>query len=469
MSDTLEVQCNGERVSFDCRLLAKYNVAGPRYTSYPTAPDWSDAFGPDDLGAALEESNRAPAPPLSLYMHLPFCENLCLFCGCNVVISRSHAVLGPYLERLRREIGTLGARLDAARPVTQFHWGGGTPTYLAADELEALFEVTRSAFRFAPDAEIGVEVDPRVTTAAQVRVLRRLGFNRISLGIQDFDPLVQQTVRRVQPYEQTRALFDLCRAEGFSSINVDLIYGLPHQNESGFAATLDRVVGMDPDRIAMFSYAHVPWLKKQQASFARFMPEGTAKFRMFVRGIERLTGAGYRFIGFDHFAKPGDELCRAQDERTLTRNFQGYSTKAGTDLVGVGVSSIGSVGRSYAQNFRELESYYAAVDAGGLATMRGLRMSDDDVLRGAVIRRLLCHCRLPKREIEESFGVRFDAYFAAEEPRLRELERDGLVELGGDEIRVTLLGRLFLRVVGMAFDAYLRKRESTRPLFSQTV
>jgi oxygen-independent coproporphyrinogen-3 oxidase len=350
----------------------------------------------------------------------------------------------------------------------QFHWGGGTPTYLDATQLEDLFLYARERFTFAPDAEIGVEVDPRATNEKQVLTLRRLGFNRLSMGIQDFNPLVQKTVRRVQPYEQTKQLFDLCRREKFESINIDLIYGLPHQTPESFVESVEKVIGMDPDRVAMFSYAHVPWLKKQQGSFARFIPQGMDKFRIFRAGIERFTGAGYVYIGMDHFARPNDELFLAQQNRTLHRNFQGYTTKAGADLFGMGVSSISGTERVYAQNYRDLKDYSAAVDQRKIPTMRGIRLNDDDIVRRAVISRLLCHCVLHKREIESEFNISFDAYFSDELDRLRPLEHDGLIALSADAIRVTYLGRIFIRNVGMVFDSYLRKPRE-RPVFSRTL
>jgi oxygen-independent coproporphyrinogen III oxidase len=468
--ENIVIRCEDESVSVSTVLLARCDVPGPRYTSYPTAPEWSDAFGAADLRFALEESNaQRPLRPLSLYMHLPFCRSLCLFCGCNVVIGKKPQVTVPYLESLKREIEEVTRVLAPGRAVTQFHWGGGTPTYLSPAQLEDLFGFAAERFRLAPGAEIGVEVDPRATTPDHVHTLRRLGFNRLSMGVQDFDARVQQTVHRIQPYEQTKELFDLGRALGFESINVDLIYGLPHQTPQSFSRTVDRVIEVRPDRIAMYSYAHVPWLKKQQGSFARFIPSGVEKFRLFSIGLERFTEAGFRFIGFDHFARPDDELSVAQRERTLTRNFQGYTTHGGVDLLAFGVSAISSVGQAYAQSFRDLPAYYGRLGARELPTMRGWRLSDDDVLRREVIVRLLCHCRLRKREIEEKFAIDFDAYFAAELGRLAELERDGLVRLSSDEIHVTLLGRVFLRVVGMVFDSYLRRRDAGRPLFSRTV
>jgi oxygen-independent coproporphyrinogen-3 oxidase len=465
----LNINIRGETLNVTGEILDRYNVPGPRYTSYPTAPEWVDSFGPSDYDRSVRESNnRRPASPVSLYMHLPFCERLCLFCGCNVVINKRHEVSHPYLEKLKWEIDQVAGRLEAGRPVVQLHWGGGTPTYLSAAQLEDLFLHTKDRFTFAADAEVGIEVDPRVTSEEQARILRRLGFNRISMGIQDFTPIVQQTVHRIQPYEQTRALFDLCRSLGFESINVDLIYGLPHQTPETFVDSVDKVIDMSPDRVAMFSYAHVPWLKKQQGSFAKLIPQGMEKFRIFRSGIERFTQSGYVYIGMDHFARPDDELCVAQRERTLHRNFQGYTTKAGADLFGLGVSSISGVDRVYAQNFRDLQGYYAAVDEQRLPTMRGIRLHEDDVVRRAVISKLLCHCVLHKAEVEREFGLRFDEYFADELTRLKPLENDGLVVLTPETISVTSLGRIFIRNVGMVFDRYLLKPKD-KPVFSKTL
>ncbi|MBN2241881.1 MAG: oxygen-independent coproporphyrinogen III oxidase [Acidobacteria bacterium] len=464
-----DIKTRSETLNVTPEILERYNVPGPRYTSYPTAPEWLDTFGPSDFEEALKRSNETrPVRPLSLYMHLPFCDSLCLFCGCNTVIKKDHAAAAPYLEKLKWETGRVAGSLDTSRPVIQFHWGGGTPTYFSASQLEDLFLHTRERFRFAADAEIGVEIDPRVTNEGQLAVLRRLGFNRVSMGIQDFDPVVQKTVRRFQSYEQTRDIFELCRSLKYESINVDLIYGLPHQTPESFSDSIDRIIGLDPDRIAMFSYAHVPWMKKQQGALSKYIPLGMDKYQIFRRGIERFTRAGYQYIGMDHFARPDDELCRAQSDRTLHRNFQGYTTKAGADLVGLGVSSISEIGRVYAQNRRDLGGYYAAVDSGALATMRGMRLEDDDILRRAVISRLLCHCVLRKAEIEAEFGIRFDDYFADELARLETLRADGLVALDPGNIAVTSLGRIFIRNVGMVFDRYLRKPQS-KPVFSKTL
>ena len=469
MNESLHINIQTETLNVTEAILERYNVPGPRYTSYPTAPEWIDTFGPGDFEQVCAETNALrPAPPLSIYVHLPFCESLCLFCGCNVVINKNHEVLHPYLKNLRWEIDQIAQRLDPSRPVVQMHWGGGTPTYLSPTQMEDLFHYIRQHFTFAPDAEVGIEVDPRTTSATHITTLRRLGFNRISMGIQDFDPVVQKTVHRIQPYEMTKAVFDQCREQDFESVNIDLIYGLPHQTPEIFVDSVEKVIGLSPDHVAMFSYAHVPWLKKQQGSFARHIPQGMDKFRIFRAGIERFTRAGYLYIGMDHFARPDDELCIAQRNRTLHRNFQGYTTKAGADLFGIGVSSISGMGRAYAQNFRVLKDYYGAIEQNRLPTMRGIRLTEDDVLRRAVISRILCHCVLHKQEIEREFHLRFDEYFADELTRLLPLADDGLVVLDPESISATSLGRIFIRNVGMVFDSYLRKPKD-KPVFSKTL
>jgi oxygen-independent coproporphyrinogen-3 oxidase len=449
--------------------LEKYNRPGPRYTSYPTAPVWKEDFGPDDLESFYARADKE-ATPLSLYMHIPFCENLCLFCACNVSIQKDKKVAIPYLEALKREIEHVSQRVSKNRTVIQFHWGGGTPTYLTPAQMEDLFGHARQRFTFAPDAEIGIEIDPRVTGRAHLESLRRLGFNRLSMGIQDFHPKVQETIHRVQPYELTRDLIVTARELGFESLNVDLIYGLPYQTAESFQDTIDKTLSLAPDRVAMFSYAHVPWLKKQQGSFAEHLPEGMEKFRIFRAGLERFLGAGYLYIGMDHFARPGDELAVAQRNRTLHRNFQGYTTKAGADLYGMGVSAISSIGGAYAQNRREVPAYQQTIGTRGIATMRGYRLSEDDLLRRAVIGRLLCHTVIPKHEIERDFSIHFDEYFAPELQRLEEARDEGLVVLDPEEIRVTPLGRIFIRNVAMAFDRYLHEQQmDQRPLFSKTL
>jgi oxygen-independent coproporphyrinogen-3 oxidase len=469
--ETLELTIDHKVVAVSSLLLNKYNQAGPRYTSYPTAPEWDDSFGEAQLREAFHEANAKPDPaPLSLYFHIPFCQSLCLYCGCNVVINKNHEVASPYLDRLKREIDLVSAEVNRSREVEQLHWGGGTPTYLSPAQAEDLFGYIRDRFSLSPTAEISIEIDPRATTEEHCRTLRSAGFNRISMGIQDFDPLVQKTINRVQPYEDTRRLFDYCRELGFDSINIDLIYGLPHQTAEGFGDTVGKIIEMNPDRIAVFSYAHVPWMKKQQGSFARFLPQGFEKFRIFTEAIRKLTDSGYRYIGLDHFARPEDEICRAQDNRTLHRNFQGYTTKSGCDLYAMGVSSISGLEDAYAQNWRDLPLYYEAIDSGRWPTMRGMRVSNEDKLRRSVINRILCHTVVFKSDVEREFGINFDEHFAAELGRLRELERDGLVRLEDGRIEVAPLGRIFIRNVAMTFDAYLAKPEAARTqVFSKTL
>ena len=450
-------------------FLAKYNRPGPRYTSYPTAPVWNDTFGPADLENVFAEAETAKTP-VSLYMHIPFCESLCLFCACNVVIQKNKAVAPPYLDVLKRETDRISRSISKDRPVVQFHWGGGTPTYLSPEQIEDLFAFTRERFQFAPDSEIGIEVDPRVTSRAHLETLRKLGFNRLSMGIQDFQTEVQQAVRRIQPLEMTRDLLLSARRLGFDSINVDLIYGLPHQTPETFAHTVDQIIGLSPDRIALFSYAHVPWLKKQQGSFIGHLPEGMVKFEIFRTGLLKFVDAGYLYIGMDHFAKPGDELAVSQQNRTLHRNFQGYTTKAGADLYGMGITAISGIRSAYAQNHRDIPSWQKAVEERGLATMRGYHLSEEDRLRRAVISRLLCHTVVVKNEISREFGVDFDEYFAEELRRFEPFHADGLVLLENGEIRATWLGRIFVRNLAMVFDPYLEKQQlAAKPLFSKTL
>src|SRR6202521_5564373 len=470
MSDSnLHLQLNRERFEITEAFLEKYNRPGPRYTSYPTAPVWQDNFGPDDLEQFYTGANAARTP-VSLYMHLPFCENLCLFCACNVVITKDHSVAPPYIEILEREIAHVSKFVSRDRPVVQFHWGGGTPTYLTPEQMEQLFLYTAERFTFSPEAEIGIEIDPRVTTREHLETLRSLGFNRLSMGIQDFHPEVQAAINRIQPFELTRDLLLTARKLQFDSINVDLIYGLPYQSPERFSHTVDQILELQPDRIALFSYAHVPWLKKQQGAFATHLPEGMQKFEIFRSGLMKFIEAGYLYIGMDHFAKPGDELAVSQQQRTLHRNFQGYTTKAGADLYGMGVTAISAFQNAYAQNHRDLPSWQKAVRERGIATMRGYRLSDEDRVRRAVINRLLCHTVIVKDEISREFGVDFDQYFSAELSQLEGPREDGLVLLDNKEVRATWLGRIFIRNLAMLFDPYLEKQHlNVLPLFSKTL
>jgi len=463
------LQSMREELRVSEEFLARYNRPGPRYTSYPTAPVWNDSFGPTDLEKVHEQANHAKSS-VSLYMHIPFCESLCLFCACNVIIQKDKRVSPPYLEILKREVEHVSRSVSSARPVVQFHWGGGTPTYLTPPQIEDLFGFTREHFTFAPDAEIGIEVDPRVTSREHLETLRKLGFNRLSMGIQDFHPLVQKTINRVQPFELTSALIQSARDLGFESVNVDLIYGLPYQTAETFAYTVDQILELTPDRVALFSYAHVPWLKKQQNSFEGHLPEGLQKFEIFRTGLLKFLEAGYLYIGMDHFAKPGDELAVSQKNRTLHRNFQGYTTKAGADLYGMGITAISGIQNAYAQNQRDIPSWEKAVNERGIATMRGYHLSEDDRLRRAVINRLLCHTIVLKNEISQEFAIDFDHYFADELTRLGPFREDGLVILDPTEIRATQLGRIFIRNLAMIFDPYLEKQHlNAKPLFSKTL
>ncbi len=450
-------------------FVNRYNRPGPRYTSYPTAPVWTDTFGPKEYEAAIEDADRRGSP-VSLYMHLPFCESLCLFCACNVIIQKDKSVTPPYLATLKKEIDRISKGVSRKRQVTQFHWGGGTPTYLSPEQIEELFTYTRERFIFAPDAEIGVEIDPRVTTTGHLETLRRMGFNRLSMGIQDFKPEVQKAVHRVQTYEATWEIIRNARELGFDSINVDLIYGLPYQTGESFAHTVEQIVGLSPDRIAMFSYAHVPWLKKQQGSFVKFLPEGMQKFDIFRNGLLKFLEAGYLYIGMDHFSKENDELAVSQRNRTLHRNFQGYTTKAGADLYGMGITAISGIQDVYAQNHRDIPNWESAVNQRGIATMRGYRLSQDDIIRREIISRLLCHTVIVKDEISSQFGINFDEYFAPELERLNMPQEDGLVVINDKEIRTAWLGRIFIRNLAMVFDPYLEKQQlASRPLFSKTL
>jgi oxygen-independent coproporphyrinogen-3 oxidase len=445
--------------TFDADLIRRYDRSGPRYTSYPTADRFTDRFGASDYVDAIAERNQLRAnEPLSLYVHLPFCDTVCYYCACNKVITKDHTRSARYIGYLNREIETVSGLLEGERAVTQLHWGGGTPTFLALEEMTALFEVLRRHFRFNDDAEISIEVDPRKAGADTIEHLAKLGFNRLSVGIQDFDPEVQKAVNRIQSEAETRTVIDAARANGFVSINADLIYGLPRQTLEGFAVTLDKVVAASPDRIALYSYAHVPHLVKPQRSIdVATLPTADVKLAILALAIERLRAAGYVYIGMDHFAKPGDELALAQAAGTLHRNFQGYSTRPDCDLFAFGMSAIGRIGRVYTQNVKTLDAYYERVGMGQLPVARGYRLDDDDVLRRDVIARVMCDFELRFRDIEASHDIRFAERFAGELEALAPLAADGLVELSPDRIRVTPRGRLLVRHVAMIFDRHLRE------------
>jgi len=446
-------------LAFDADLIAKYDQSGPRYTSYPTADRFHDRFGPADyVNALVTRAQQRPDEPLSLYVHVPFCNTICFYCGCNKVITKDHGRSAKYIRYVAREIGIVSSILETRAPVVQLHWGGGTPTFLAREEMADLMGHLTRAFRVAPDAEVSIEVDPRKVDPATIAFLARLGFNRISVGIQDFDPDVQKAVNRVQSEAETLAVIDAARANGFVSVNADLIYGLPKQNVARFSVTLDKVIAASPDRIALYSYAHLPHLFKPQRRIeVADVPSPAEKLAILALAIGKLGEAGYVYIGMDHFAKPGDELARAQAAGRLHRNFQGYTTRPECDLLAFGISAIGKVGRAYAANVKTLDEYYAILDRGVLPVKRGYQLTDDDLVRRDAIARLMCDFVLRPAEIEARHGIRFAEYFDLEVAALAPLAADGLVELTPDAIRVTPKGRLLVRPVAMLFDRHLRE------------
>lgn len=452
-------------------LLTKYDRPGPRYTSYPTAVEFHESFDAEVYRAQLVRAAADWESPLSLYVHLPFCEERCTFCGCSVVITRKREVAARYLEYLEREIELVSRTLGRRRRVVQYHWGGGTPTYLSVDQIERLHGFIAERFEILPDGEAAIEVDPRVTSPGQLEALRRHGFNRLSMGVQDFTPEVQAAVNRVQSEASTRAIFDEARRLGFVSINIDLIYGLPLQTRVSFGRAVDSVIAMRPDRVAVYSYAHVPWIRAHQKRLAAdALPTGERKLELFLEARRRFTGAGYAELGMDHFALPGDELARAAEAHALYRNFMGYTTHPAPDLIGVGVSAIGDVCGAFAQNVKKLSAYYEALGAGRFPIERGYVLDEDDRIRRHVIAELMCNLHLDRRAVETRFGIRFDEYFREE---LEDLAggpaADGLVTLEGDVLAVTPFGRLLLRNIAMIFDRHLRQRRTEQPVFSRTV
>jgi oxygen-independent coproporphyrinogen-3 oxidase len=455
----------------DLSLLKKYDRPGPRYTSYPTAPLFSTAFTPGDFRREIIETNPAEATgDLSLYFHFPFCDTLCYFCGCTMLVSRDRGRIEEYNRVLKQEVSLIAPLLGPMRRVVQIHWGGGTPTHLTPDQIRDFGDFTRRSFQIDPSAEMSVEVDPRELTRDHLVALREAGFARMSMGVQDFDEGVQQAVNRIQPEAMTRRVYDWAREVGFTSINIDLMYGLPFQTPESYAATVNTALTLDPDRVAVFNYAHVPWMKPHQKVInIEDLPAPEQKLKILKLTIETLARAGYLYIGMDHFAKPNDELAQAQRDKTLYRNFQGYSTKSGADLYGFGMSSISNFKKVYAQNTKIMPEYLKVVSRGSLATHVGYRMTEDDQIRKFVIMRLMCDLELDKRVVEARFAVDFDEYFADALQALEELVDDGLVSIDDNAIVVTGAGRLVLRNIAMCFDAYLRSMDRTTPLFSRTV
>ena len=454
-------------MSTTLELLRKYSVAGPRYTSYPTAPYFHTGFGEADWAEALV----APAPEreLSLYAHIPFCDSLCHYCGCNMVATRDYSKTQPYLASLDHEMARTAQRVDPKRVVRQLHWGGGTPTYLNPDDIRRLMAMMRQHFTVAPDAEISCEADPRELTREHLAALRESGFNRVSFGVQDMDPAVQQAVNRIQSADLIRQVIDWSRELGFSSINLDLIVGLPKQTVESFSRTLEQVVAWAPDRLAGFGYAHVPWLKKHQLLIRDAdLPDLAARLGLQQAVNEALGAAGYVNIGLDHFARPDDELVRAQQNKTLWRNFQGYTTHKDCDILAFGASSISQTADVYMQNEKNLKRYQQRVAATGFAVERGIKLTHDDQIRRDAITRVMCDLELDFAAFGREWDIAFGDYFADALAGLRPLADDGLVNIAPDRISVTPSGRLFLRNIGMCFDRYLKEAASDQPRYSRT-
>ncbi|MCX7555968.1 oxygen-independent coproporphyrinogen III oxidase [Xanthomonadaceae bacterium JHOS43] len=450
--------------AFDDTLLQRYDRPGPRYTSYPAAPRFHEGFGDRELREQIVRSNENPVPNrISIYVHVPFCESPCFYCGCNRIITRDHSRGEHYLQMLDREIRRVGPLFDDDRETIQLHLGGGTPNFLTPTQIGRLLAMLKRHFRFsdAANRDFSIELDPRFVTPGEIGELAALGFNRASLGVQDFDPVVQEAVNRIQSVEQTLGIIEACRAHGMRSINVDLIYGLPKQNVEGFARTLDTVLQARPDRLAIYGYAHLPELFRAQIQLkAEDLPPAGVRLALLRLAIEKLTAAGYEHIGMDHFALPGDELARARHDGSLHRNFMGYTTHADTDLVGLGVSAISHIGGSFSQNPRDLPTWEARLlhQPDALPVWRGLALDDDDLVRADVIGRLMCLGVVDIPEIERDHGIVFDSYFADALARLMPLMADGLVTVDFERIRATERGQLMLRHLAMCFDAYLHDR-----------
>jgi len=453
-------------------LLSKYDRPGPRYTSYPTAIEFHDGITPADYLECLAAADALGDAPLALYAHLPFCEERCLFCGCHTIITKHKDMAAPYLDLLKREIELLAERLPHRRKFAQLHLGGGTPTYYTPAQLDDLLRHLLKYFTPLPGAELAVEADPRVTTAAHLDALADLGFNRISFGVQDLTPAVQEAINRIQPLEMTARLVEHARARGYRGINVDLIYGLPLQTPESFERTIEAVIALKPDRSAVYSFAFVPWVKGNQKKIEESdLPAPDVKVELFAIARERFLAAGYEPIGMDHFARPDDELAKAKAEGRLRRNFQGYAVIPGDDVIAIGVSGIGDVRGSYVQNEKKLSTYEDAINAGQLPVARGVRRSADDELRRTVIHELMCNFRIDTAAVERQYGIDFGSYFAEDLALLAAHEAEGMVRIAPDRIEATPIGELFVRNLAICFDRYQRERHDaeSRPVFSRTV
>ena len=458
---------------FDREMISRYDIAGPRYTSYPAAPHFSPRFGEAEFRDAARASNEDPIPRrLSIYVHVPFCFSPCFYCGCARIITRDRGKADGYLQRLHREIELTAPLFDRDRTVVQVHFGGGTPNFLDTRQMADLLQTLDQNFSLnrGADREFGIELDPRDAGPDYVKMLAEHGFNRLSVGIQDFDPEVQAAVNRIQSVEQTRAVLEAAREYGFRSTSVDLIYGLPKQTLSSFARTLDEVIALKPDRIAAYGYAHLPErFKAQRQIETNELPDAATRLALLGLTIQTLTAAGYRYIGMDHFALRGDDLSRAQDHGTLQRNFQGYSTHAACDLIGLGMSAIGHVGNTFSQNAKDLVGYYAALDAGCLPVVRGMTLDEDDVIRADLLQRLMCNGVIDIAAFEARHPIDFEVYFASDLDRLRALAADGLVVVSPDRIAVTSRGRLLLRIIAMCFDAHLVRQRGEGVSYSKAL
>lgn len=458
-----------EPEAVDLQWLRKYSQAGPRYTSYPTAPVFDASFRQEDYIQLLEKKEQKGVP-LSFYFHIPYCKSVCYFCACSVIYTRKREKVDPYLDLLIKEMDLLHSHIDPDRRVEQLHWGGGSPTFLTPDRMNGLFQEIRKRFPFAEDAEISVELDPRETTLEHIDVLSAAGFNRASLGIQDVDEAVQKAVNRIQPMEIILPIYHRLRERGFRGVNFDLIYGLPHQSPDSFQRTIDTVLDLKPDRISLFNFAYLPHLKNHQRRIREEdLPDVENRLRIFARAVDSFVSAGYVYIGMDHFALPGDDLSLAQSNGTLHRNFQGYTTRGGMDLLGVGLTSIGELAGGYAQNHKDLASYTKALEEGMLPVERGLVRSFDDSVRHYAIMELINHFRLSFATVHDLFGVDFPKDFASELERLRPFEEDGLLTVGHDDIRVHWQGRFVIRNICMVFDAHLARLQAKGQKFSRTV
>lgn len=451
-------------------LLKKYDVPGPRYTSYPPAPHFNESFTADDYVKEIIKTNYGEnLPDLSLYFHIPYCDTLCYFCGCNMIVTRNHDRMKEYIKYLKNEIDLLRQYLNPDRKVAQLHWGGGTPTSLNPDEINSLISYIRQSFDFTENAELGCEIDPRGLTKEHLIALREGGFNRISMGVQDFNEKVQKYVNRIQPEEMTRQVVNWVRELGFQSINIDLMYGLPFQTIETFEKTIDKVLELSPDRLAVFNYAHVPWMKKHQALIhEEDLPTPQEKLNILKMTIEKLTSNGYVFIGMDHFAKPEDELAKALKNKQLYRNFQGYSTHAGCDLFAFGITSISQLKDVYAQNYKTEKEYFASIDNERLPVFKGYRLTEDDQIRRKVIMNLMCNFELNFDEIENEFKINVIEYFEKSLSQLKEMSDEGLVIMNDYEIKITEMGRLLIRNIAMKFDGFI-ERQQDKMKYSRTI